>query len=148
MLKLLASLVSVQKPKAIMDFTWNSTRNTITRWLKIFFYNTIYSKSISISWNMGVDEIVVHTRKPLGGTGEEVYNSLVNGNAEVKLGDLGSARRVGERVTQYTSQYCSIDQVKAMIVGRADPSMDVFSFGASLYTALTRRSFNPQSWLS
>ncbi|WP_156770094.1 MULTISPECIES: hypothetical protein [Sulfolobaceae] len=44
-----------------MDSTWNSTRNTITRWLKIFF-NTIYSKSIGISWNMGVDEIVVHTQ--------------------------------------------------------------------------------------
>ncbi|AOL17288.1 hypothetical protein BFU36_11870 [Sulfolobus sp. A20] len=81
--------------------------------------------------------------RPLGRTGEEVYNSLINGNAEVKLGDLGSAKRVGERVTQYTAQYCSIDQVKAIILGKADPSMDVFSFGASLYTALTRRSFNP-----
>ncbi|TRM73139.1 hypothetical protein DJ523_08065, partial [Sulfolobus sp. E5] len=43
-----------------MDSTWNSTGNTIKRWLKIFF-NTTYSKPIGISWNMGVDEIVVHT---------------------------------------------------------------------------------------
>ncbi|TRM78688.1 IS6 family transposase [Sulfolobus sp. A20-N-F8] len=43
---------SLKHRLASMDshFTWNSTRNTITRWLKIFF-NTIYSKSISISWN-------------------------------------------------------------------------------------------------
>ncbi|QKR00732.1 serine/threonine protein kinase [Metallosphaera tengchongensis] len=82
--------------------------------------------------------------RPLGGTGEEVYDSLVKGHAEVKLGDLGSARRAGERVTQYTAQYCPVDQVKAMVLGKADPSMDVYSFGASLYTALTRRYFNPQ----
>ncbi|TRM83198.1 hypothetical protein DJ531_06550 [Sulfolobus sp. A20-N-F6] len=46
---------SLKHRLASMDshFTWNTTRNTITRWLKIFFliYNTIYSKSISISWN-------------------------------------------------------------------------------------------------
>ncbi len=36
-----------------MDFPWNSTRSTIMRWLKVFFiiYNTIYSKSISVSQN-------------------------------------------------------------------------------------------------
>ncbi|WP_156770088.1 hypothetical protein [Saccharolobus sp. A20] len=44
---------SLKHRLASIDFTWNSTRNTITRWLKIFFliYNTIYSKSISISCN-------------------------------------------------------------------------------------------------
>ncbi|AHC52642.1 hypothetical protein SUSAZ_10175 [Sulfolobus acidocaldarius SUSAZ] len=34
-------------------FSWNSTRSTIMRWLKIFFliYNSIYSKSIGVSLN-------------------------------------------------------------------------------------------------
>ncbi|WCM35776.1 hypothetical protein [Sulfolobus acidocaldarius] len=45
-------------------FPWNSTGSTIMRWVKIFFYNTIWSKYICISENeiefYEVDKIVVH----------------------------------------------------------------------------------------
>lgn len=79
----------------------------------------------------------------------EVLNNLVNRQVIAKLGDLGSARKIGERFMEYTPQYCSIDQVKAMILGRgADTSMDIYAFGATIYKLLTRQPFNPPSLVS
>ncbi|WP_230951401.1 serine/threonine-protein kinase [Sulfolobus acidocaldarius] len=81
---------------------------------------------------------------PVGKTGGEVFDSLVKGRNEVKLGDLGSAKRVGERVSQYTPNYCPVDQVEALIVGKgAETTMDVYAFGATIYTALTGKAFSP-----
>ncbi|MCY0858966.1 MAG: protein kinase [Sulfolobaceae archaeon] len=80
---------------------------------------------------------------PPGNLGEEVLENLKQGKTTVKLGDLGSARRIGEKFFEYTPQYCSIDQVEAMITGKgAQPSMDVYAFGSSLYTALTGTIYN------
>ncbi|AWR99113.1 protein kinase domain-containing protein [Metallosphaera hakonensis] len=72
--------------------------------------------------------------EPPGNTGAEVLNNLLSGKTSVKLGDLGSARRRGERITEYTAEYCPVDQVEDMLLGRgARPDMDVFALGATIY---------------
>ncbi|BFH73842.1 serine/threonine-protein kinase [Sulfurisphaera javensis] len=81
---------------------------------------------------------------PPGRTGKEVLDNLYNNKVEVKISDLGSARKTGEKFIQYTPEYCSIDQVEAIIEGKgADPSMDIYALGATLYKMLTRNDFNP-----
>ena len=80
---------------------------------------------------------------PPGRTGKEVWKNL-NSHVKVKISDLGSARKIGERVSQYTPEYCSIDQIEAIVEGKgADPSMDIYSLGATLYKMLTRKDYNP-----
>ncbi|BDC17981.1 protein kinase [Acidianus sp. HS-5] len=82
--------------------------------------------------------------KSPGRTAEEIYENIKNGEVLVKLGDLGSARRIGERVLEYTPQYCSIDQVDAMLSKKgADVKMDIYAFGSTIYKMLTQRQFNP-----
>ncbi|MCY0873350.1 MAG: serine/threonine-protein kinase [Acidianus infernus] len=79
-----------------------------------------------------------------GKTAEEIYENIRNGVISVKLGDLGSARKIGERVLEYTPQYCSIDQVEAMLTNKgADVRMDVYALGATIYKMLTQTQFNP-----
>lgn len=76
----------------------------------------------------------------------EVLTNLRSNQVIVKLGDLGSARRVGEKFMEYTPQYCSIDQVKAMLLGKgAEKSMDIYALGATIYKLLTREQFNTPS---
>ena len=81
---------------------------------------------------------------PPGGSGEEVLNNLRSGSVQVKLGDLGSARRIGEKITEYTGEYCPVDQVESMLLGTgAKPEMDVYALGATIYKLLTRNPLNP-----
>ncbi|NON61556.1 protein kinase [Acidianus sp. RZ1] len=84
-----------------------------------------------------------------GKFGDEVYRNLVSGKVIVKLGDLGSSRKIGERFLEYTPEYCSIEQVEAMLVGKgANPKMDVYALGASIYKLLEGRTFNPSEIVS
>ncbi len=79
-----------------------------------------------------------------GRTAEEIYENVRKGLVSIKLGDLGSARKVGERVLEYTPQYCSIDQVDAMLNKKgADTKMDIYALGATIYKMLTQKQFNP-----
>jgi len=75
-------------------------------------------------------------------TAEELLNLLNTGQLVVKLGDLGSARKIGENILQLTPAYAPPEQFD--VISKADPSMDVFSLGASLY-AIYRgiKGFNP-----
>ncbi|AWR96370.1 protein kinase [Acidianus sulfidivorans JP7] len=78
-----------------------------------------------------------------GKFGEEVLKNLSSKAVSVKLGDLGSARSVGERFMEYTPQYCGVDQVKAMLFGGgAQKSMDIYAFGSTIYKLLTREPYN------
>ncbi|BFH74771.1 hypothetical protein SJAV_27150 [Sulfurisphaera javensis] len=76
-----------------------------------------------------------------GYSGYEVYNNI---DKIVKLGDLGSAVRIGGRIEQATTAYCPPDQIEAVIFGRgADPKMDIFALGITAYVLLTLRRDNP-----
>jgi serine/threonine protein kinase len=81
--------------------------------------------------------------KPPGRTGKEVLENLKNGKTVVKISDLGSARKIGEKFAQFTPEFCPVDQIEALLKGEgAKPSMDIYSLGATMYTLLTRQSFN------
>ncbi|ARM74848.1 protein kinase domain-containing protein [Acidianus manzaensis] len=83
-----------------------------------------------------------------GRFGEEVLKNL-SLNVVAKLGDLGSARQVGERFMEYTPQYCGVDQVKYMLEGKgASKNMDIYAFGATIYKLLTREPYNSPSLIS
>ncbi|QIW24532.1 serine/threonine protein kinase [Sulfolobus sp. S-194] len=75
-------------------------------------------------------------------TAEELLNLLNSGQLVVKLGDLGSARKIGESILQLTPAYAPPEQFD--VTSKADPSMDVFSLGASLYAIYKGiKGFNP-----
>jgi hypothetical protein len=75
-------------------------------------------------------------------TAEELLNLLNTGQLVVKLGDLGSARKIGENILQLTPAYAPPEQFD--VISKADPSMDVFSLGASLYAIYKSiKGFNP-----
>ena len=60
-------------------------------------------------------------------------------NVDFKLGDLGSAVRVGNRLTQATIEYYPPE----IFTDVARPAMDVFALGITLYVLLTRRYDRP-----
>jgi serine/threonine protein kinase len=68
-------------------------------------------------------------------TGQEMLDRIVSGEILPKLADLGSAVKKGGKVVQFTSEYAPGEQV---LGDPAEPSMDVYALGASLYTMLTR----------
>ncbi|NON62479.1 DUF973 family protein, partial [Acidianus sp. RZ1] len=73
----------------------------------------------------------------------EALEELKSGTVEVKLGDLGSARAKGRSIIEFTPEYCGVDQVEAMILGRgADPKMDIFALGSTIYKMLELKTFN------
>jgi serine/threonine protein kinase len=87
--------------------------------------------------------------KPPGRTGKEVLENLKNGKTVVKISDLGSARKIGEKFAQFTPEFCPVDQIEALLKGEgAKPSMDIYSLGATMYTLLTRQSFNSKELIT
>ncbi|MGC9105455.1 MAG: serine/threonine-protein kinase [Thermoprotei archaeon] len=60
-------------------------------------------------------------------------------NVDFKLGDLGSAVRVGKPVTQVTTLYAPPE----VYLEPAKPTMDVFALGMTLYVLLTRKNDRP-----
>jgi serine/threonine protein kinase len=77
--------------------------------------------------------VLFTTKPPL--TGQEMLDQMLTGTLTPKLADLGSAVRVEGRVIQFTSEYAPGEQV---LGEDAQPSMDVYALGASLFTMLTR----------
>ena len=79
--------------------------------------------------------------RELGKYPEEVYRNIVG---SVKLGDLGSAVRIGEKISQASPGYCPPEQVEAVILGKgADPKMDIFALGMTAYVLLALKKDNP-----
>jgi len=82
--------------------------------------------------------------RKLSGGGEQVYNLLKSSKGVIKLGDLGSAVRVGGKIKQITVEYAPPEQLEFSIRGiGADPRMDVFSLGMTMYVALTGYNNRP-----
>jgi|GEM_PF-597399 len=81
--------------------------------------------------------------KKVGNQVDEVLRNLtVVGN--VKLGDLGSAVKAGQKFNQATPAYSPPEQLEAIVLGKgANPSMDVFSLGITAYYLLTLHNDNP-----
>jgi len=79
----------------------------------------------------------------LGNNPEEIYKNI---SSSIKLGDLGSAVRIGERFYQATPSYSPPEQIEAIITGKgADPKMDIFALGMTAYVLLTGKNDNPIS---
>lgn len=72
-------------------------------------------------------------------TGREVIEQIQSGALVPKLADLGSAIRVGGKVTEFTSEYAPGEQVLGEI---AAPAMDIYALGATMYNMLTKTPVN------
>ncbi|MEM4042195.1 MAG: serine/threonine-protein kinase, partial [Saccharolobus sp.] len=70
------------------------------------------------------------------------YESLKTNKVMVKLADLGSAVRAGQKPFSYTPAYAPFDLVKASIYGGVSPTVDIYSLGASLYRVITGTPLN------
>ncbi|BFH74801.1 hypothetical protein SJAV_27450 [Sulfurisphaera javensis] len=76
-----------------------------------------------------------------GYLGEEVYRNI---DGIIKLGDLGSAVKIGGKIEQVTPSYAPPEHVEAIITGKgADPKMDIFALGMTAYVMLTLQHDNP-----
>jgi serine/threonine protein kinase len=68
-------------------------------------------------------------------TGQDMIEQMTSGKISPKLADLGSAVRTGGKVVQFTSEYAPVEQV---LGSGADPSMDIYALGATMYSMLTK----------
>ncbi len=68
-------------------------------------------------------------------TGSDMLEQMTAGSLLPKLADLGSAVRTGGKVIQFTSEYAAVEQV---LGAGANPSMDIYALGATLYSLLTK----------
>jgi serine/threonine protein kinase len=87
--------------------------------------------------------ILFNMRPPT--TGQDMVDQMLSGNLLPKLSDLGSAVRTGGKVGQFTSEYAPVEQV---LNEPADPAMDVYALGASMYTLLSRSSVHDKELIN
>ena len=145
-----AIVMEVMEGGTAEDLIKNQAIILSTYWKKVVALISLnIAKALSVVHKEGYVHLdikpsnIFFSKKP-GITAEEILENIKTGRVEVKLGDLGSARKIGERVLEYTPQYCSIDQVEAMLSKNgADPKMDIYAFGATIYKLLTQTPFNP-----
>ncbi|AOL16806.1 protein kinase [Sulfolobus sp. A20] len=92
----------------------------------------------------------IYFDKPVGRDEREIFHNLYTGRVAVKLGDLGSARRIGEKFDQFTEFYCPYEQIVSAILKTdgAKPSMDIFALGSSMYKLLTGSYVFPDNYYS
>ncbi len=92
----------------------------------------------------------IYFDKPVGTDEREIFHNLYTRKVTVKLGDLGSARRTGEKFDQFTEFYCPYEQIVSSILKTdgAKPSMDIFALGSSMYKLLTGRYVYPDNYYS
>ncbi len=73
---------------------------------------------------------------------KSAYEMIRGNNILVKLADLGSAVRAGQKPFSYTPAYAPFDLVKASVHGGASPTVDIYSLGATIYKLFTLSSLN------
>ncbi|AAY80528.1 conserved protein kinase domain protein [Sulfolobus acidocaldarius DSM 639] len=90
----------------------------------------------------------IFLKEKINGEPEVVYKILSSTPGIIKLGDLGSAVRVGEKITQATPAYSPPEQIEAVITGKgAQPSMDNYALGVTLYKLLTMKNLDYVNYL-
>jgi hypothetical protein len=73
--------------------------------------------------------------------GPDMMSQIVSGALVPKLGDLGSAVKIGGKVVQFTSEYAPAEQV---LGSAAATPMDVYQLGATIFTMLTKTPVHPK----
>lgn len=79
--------------------------------------------------------------------GRLAYENLLNDKIKVKLADLGSAVRAGQKPFSYTPPYAPFDLVKAAIFGGVEPTADIYSLGATVYKLITGTQLNSKEMI-
>lgn len=146
-------------PAMVMEFMGGGDVESLLKEQAVFYsekWNRIVAfivlrvaRALDVVHREGYVHLDVKTRNiffssPPGRSGEEVLENLTSGRVRAKLGDLGASRKIGGTIDQYTSEYCPVDQVQAMLLrGGAQPSMDVYALGATAYKMLTGETLNP-----
>ncbi|BFI74622.1 protein kinase [Sulfurisphaera ohwakuensis] len=78
----------------------------------------------------------------------DIFSFLSMKPQVVKLGDLGSATKIGGKIMQITPEYSSPKQIENAILGLgATTDMDIFSFGILAYHLLTGGKVSPTAKL-
>ncbi|MEJ2775393.1 serine/threonine-protein kinase, partial [Sulfolobaceae archaeon RB850M] len=134
-------------PRIIMDFMEggsvyelfkNSPLRYSQQWNKIV-YKIIYYTSRALEYmhsqgyvHLDIKPQNIYLLRPL-----DTNNPLVNLTDNVKLGDLGSAVKIGGSISQLTLEYAPPEQLENVIIGKgASPSMDIFALGMTMYVLL------------
>jgi len=134
-------------PRIIMDFMEggsvyelfkNSPLRYSQQWNKIV-YKIIYYTSRALEYmhsqgyaHLDIKPQNIYLLRPL-----DTNNPLVSLTDNVKLGDLGSAVKVGGSISQLTLEYAPPEQLENVIIGKgASPSMDIFALGMTMYVLL------------
>ncbi|MDT7862152.1 MAG: protein kinase [Saccharolobus sp.] len=78
----------------------------------------------------------------------EIIGNLIKGNVKIKLGDLGSAKKIGEKVDDFTEYYCPYEQIEAALLKNqgAQPTMDIFALGSTAYKLLYNSYVFPKEY--
>lgn len=134
-------------PRIIMDFMEggsvyelfkNSPLRYSQQWNKIV-YKIIYYTSRALEYmhsqgyaHLDIKPQNIYLLRPLN-----TNNPLVSLTDNVKLGDLGSAVKIGGSISQLTLEYAPPEQLENVIIGKgASPSMDIFALGMTMYVLL------------
>ncbi|BCU70905.1 DUF973 family protein [Stygiolobus caldivivus] len=144
-------IMELMEGGTVMDLFNNPNVRYSSFWRKIV-YSIIAESSLALDHihkqgyvHLDIKPQNIFISKPLGKTGEEVYNRI---RGMIRIGDLGSASRIGGSIKQLTVEYAPPDQLENAVSGKgADPSMDIFALGVVTYLLLTGKNDRPDMTL-